>query len=56
MPGLPATCFLLRAAQAALGEAVEPFESLAIAVTHLLNAVPGTPATWVLLWFWQKNP
>jgi hypothetical protein len=44
VPGLPATCFLLSVAQAAFGDEVDPPASLAIAVTHLLKGVPGTPA------------
>jgi hypothetical protein len=53
VPFWPATCCLLIAVQAVLGDVVEPLASFAIAVTHWLKGVPFWPATCCLLWFWQ---
>jgi len=47
--GEPATCVLLSSLHAGRVLLVEPLASLAMSVTHLLNGVPGVPATCFLL-------
>jgi hypothetical protein len=49
VPFSPDTCFLLKLLHASRGESALSFASFAIAVTHLLNGVPGVPATCFLL-------